>query len=149
MLSMARFLKNSFIPVNRIPPEVLSLVLDHYEEHYMDQGLIRLTHETCLDLTDIDKTVTYLRRSGSSPLHIRATNGMGGAHLNRALSLVIPHIPSLQSFTIHARAIPDILHNSRCHAPLLEELDIDIIFPNTQILDATLFNGNLSSLQDQ
>ena len=162
VLNMARFLKNSFIPVNRIPPELLSLVPDYYEEHYVDQGLIMLTHVcrrwreafisrsslwTCLDLTDINKTETYLRRSGSSPLRIRATNGMRGAHLNHALSLIIPYIPSLQSFTIHARAIPDILHHSCCHAPLLEELDIDIIFPNAQILDATLFNGDLSSLR--
>ena len=43
VLSLIRSVKNSFAPINRIPPEVLLLIPD-YDNDDMDQGLITLTH---------------------------------------------------------------------------------------------------------
>ena len=92
MLSLVRSVKNSFAPVNRIPPEILSLTPDYYEydeddvdEDKVDKDLIALTHVcrswrdvfisrsslwTRLDFTNVDKTRTYIHRSKSSPLEI-------------------------------------------------------------------------------
>ena len=36
MLGLVRSLKNSFAPINRIPPEILSLIPDYYDEHDAD-----------------------------------------------------------------------------------------------------------------
>ena len=102
---------------------------------------------THLDFNNIDKTRTYIQRSKSSPLNIFVSN-RGEARLNRALSLVIPHIPRLRSFVIYADSIPDILRDFCCTAPILEDLVIDTISPDAQILDHTLFDGNLSSLRE-
>ena len=163
VLCLVRFLKNSFAPINRIPPEVLSLIPDHYNTDYADRGLITLTHVcrgwreifishsslwTHLNLTNIEKTRAYIQRSKSSPLNIRVENRGSEIYLNHTLPLVIPHVPRLKSFVVHAAAIPHILRHFRCHAPLLERLDIGNTSPHAQILDNALFDGDLSPLRD-
>ena len=44
VLSLVRSVKNSFAPVTRIPPEILSDIPDYYDEDDVDQDLITLTH---------------------------------------------------------------------------------------------------------
>ena len=44
VLRLVRSIKNSLTPVNRIPPEILSLIPDHYDEDHADRDLIASTH---------------------------------------------------------------------------------------------------------
>ena len=163
MLRLVRSLKNSLAPVNRIPPEVFSLIPNHYDAHPTDRDLIRSTHVcrswretlisrsslwTHLDFTNVDKTRALIRRSKSSPLDIHVGDQGRKKYLDHALSLVFPHIPRLRSLVISAIAIPDILRNFHCHVPLLENLEITSPSRNVHTLDIALFGGNLSSLRE-
>ena len=162
MLRLVRSLKNSFAPISRIPPEVLSLIPDYYNTHFVDQGLITLTHVshgwremfisrsslwTNLNFTNIERTRAYIQRSKSSPLNISIGNGGIEAYLNNVLPLVIPHIPGMKSLTIRTVITPDILRHFHFRAPLLERLDIENTSPDVQIFDNALFNGDLSPLR--
>ena len=151
-------------PINQIPPEVLSLIPDYSDEDYHGscQGQITLTH-VCrswrdiftsrsslwagLDLTSMVKTRTFIQRSKFSPLDVYASNLSDEIYLDDALSLIIPHIPRLRSLTFRSNAIPDTLRNFHCHAPLLEDLEIVIYSPQTEMLDIPLLNGDLQSLR--
>ena len=44
VLRLVRSIKNSLAPISRIPPEILSLIPDHYDKYRADQNLIALTH---------------------------------------------------------------------------------------------------------
>lgn len=108
VLSLVRTIKNSFAPINRIPPEVLSFIPDYWDndEDDPDQDLIMLTH-VCRGLTDIfisrsflwsyldfasvDKTCTYIQRSKSSPLEICFEKDEDNTYLDDAFFLVTPH----------------------------------------------------------
>ena len=159
VLCLIRSIKNSFAPMNRIPPEVLQLIPDHCEDE-MDQSLIALTHVcrgwrdiftsrsslwTRLDFKNIDKTCTYIKRSQSSPLEIclRPRNVIADA-----FPLIAPHILRLKSLTIKTLDLPNVLTYICFHAPLLERLDIDINSGRDRVLDSVLFNGNLPSLRE-
>lgn len=159
---MVRSLKNSFLPISRIPPEVLSLIPDYCEEEYVDRASITLTHVcrrwreafisrstlwTHLDCMDVDKTRTYIQRSKSSPLRIFIFDTWGKRCPNHAFSLVIPHISRIRSLMILAGAIPDLLRHFCCHPPLLEELDINITLLPTLTIDNAMFGGDLSPLR--
>ena len=76
VLSLIRSIKNSFASINRIPPEVLSLVPGCYVKDRAGQDLIKLTHVcsgwrntfiscpplwTQLDFKNVDKTRTYIQ----------------------------------------------------------------------------------------
>ena len=170
MLSLVRSVKNSFAPVNRIPPEILSLTPDYYEydeddvdEDNVDKDLITLTHVcrswrdvfisrpslwTRLDFTNVDKTRTYIHRSKSSPLEINLDQHQENPYLDDAVLLVIPHIRRLKSLTIYAEVIPDVIKHFSCHAPLLEKLDVDLTDFHTPTFDYPLFKGDLSSLRE-
>ena len=150
VLSLVRTLKNSFTPINQIPPEVLSLIPGHCDD---GEDLITLTHVcrgwrdvftscsplwTRLDFINVDKTRTYIQRSQSSPLDICLKYT---GHLDDAFSLAIPHLHRLKSLTIRMDALPDILTHFRCQAPLLEELNIALYRDRNPILDNMLFGG--------
>ncbi|KAF9647955.1 hypothetical protein BDM02DRAFT_3068589, partial [Thelephora ganbajun] len=77
-----RSIKN-FAPINRIPPEVFSLVPGYWDKHDMDKNLATLTHVcrgwrevlignsslwTRLNSMNADKTRVYIKRSKSMPL---------------------------------------------------------------------------------
>lgn len=47
VLSLVRTMRNGFAPINRIPPEVFSLVPKHWSHAEMDKNLITLTHVCC------------------------------------------------------------------------------------------------------
>ena len=171
MLRLVRSLKNSFAPINQIPPEVLLLIPGYFNEdddgdgdndNNTDQGLITLTHVchgwrdvftscsslwTRLDFTNVEKTRTYIQRSRSSPLEICLEKGQDTSFLDDAFSLVIPYLRQLKSLTICAGDLPDALRHFRCQAPLLEELSIFLYKDHNQILDGALFGGDLSSLR--
>ena len=161
MLRLVRSLKNTFAPINRIPPEVLSLIPKYHTTRYMDQSLITLTHVcrgwreifnshsslwTHLNFTNIERTRAYIQRSKSSLLNISIGNRGIKTYLNHTLPLVIPHVSRLRSLVVNAPSIPDVLRHFRCHAPLLEQLDIENTSPDVQILNA-LFGGDPSHLR--
>lgn len=155
VLRLVRSIKNSFAPINRIPPEVLSLIPGYYDEDDTDQASITLTHVchswrdtftscsslwTRLDLTNVDKTHAYIQRSRSAPFKLCL---VGGRVIDDAFAMMIPHTHRFKSLTIDAKALPSIL---RYRMPLLEKLDIYIYPANGTVLDDTLFGGDLSSL---
>ena len=99
VLNFVRSAKNSFAPINKIPPEVLSLIAHHC---YRDEDLTTLTHVyyrwrkiliscpslwTCSDCKNVDKTCVYLKRSKASALKIRL-----GEYLEEAFHLTIPYL---------------------------------------------------------
>ena len=164
MLSLVRSIKNSLAPINRIPPEVLSLIPDYCndDDDDADQDLITLTHVcrgwrdtfisrsslwTQLDFMNVDKTRTYIQRSKSSPLELHLERDEDNTYRDDAFSLVTPHIHRIKSLTIYADALPDALRYFNCRAPLLEELDIDLTSPRAPVLNSALFGGDLSSLR--
>ena len=158
VLALVRSAKNSFAPVNRIPPEILSLVPDYFGGD--DKQLIALTHVcrswrdtfifrpslwTQPDFKNIDKTRAYIQRSQSSPLKLCLGDDKA---IDDAYHLIIPHLSRVKSLTVDARALPDVLGHFRCDAPLLETLHIKITFEHDPVLDDALFNGKLSSLRE-
>ena len=166
ILGLARSLKNSFAPVNRIPSDVLSLLPDYCDEYDVDESLINSTHVCCswreilisrsslwtnLDFKNVNKTQTYIQRSRSSPLNI-TLRYIKGTTFDHAFSLVIPHISRLQSLAIYGIVPPKVLRHFRCPAPLLEQLDIDIRQSSRGLngtrFDGALFNGELPSLRE-
>ena len=105
VLSLVRSVKNSFAPINRIPPEILSLVPDYYDKNGTDRDLATSTHVcrgwrevfiarfslwTRLDFTNARKTRTYIQRSKSSPLEIHLEKNQDNTYLENARSLATP-----------------------------------------------------------
>ena len=160
VLRLVRSMKNSFAPVNRIPPEVLSLIPDHYGEDDTDQDFIALTH-VCrgwrnifisraslwirLKFKDVEKTRTYIQRSQSSPLKLYLDSY---SIIDDAFSLMIPHIRRVKSLTVGLLALPDHLEHFRCQTPLLEKLEIHTSAVDCPVLDGALFDGDLSRLRE-
>ena len=170
VLRLVRSIKNSFAPISRIPPEVLSLIPDYYcdrdgggdegDGDGMDRDLVALTHVchgwrdtfasrsslwTRLSFTNVDKTRTYIQRSQSAPLKLYLEDH---TVIDDAFELVIPHLGRLKSLAINTEVFPSVLKHFRCHAPLLEYLDIYTSRPAGPILDRALFNGDLLSLRE-
>ena len=123
VLSLDLSVKKPLAPVNRIPAEVLSLIPDHLDEDKgdADQDLIALTHVsrnwrsalvsrsslwTRLDCMDIDKTRTYIQRSGLFPLEILLKKDKDDGYLDDAFALVIPHIHRIKSLTRTSYQLP-------------------------------------------
>ena len=161
-------MKNAFAPINRIPPEVLTLIPDYCWWH-RDNGPIAviLTHVcrawreifsshsslwTEFDCLNADKTRVYLERSKSSPINlwILRKNGLSP---NDPLLQVIPHATSRLKY-LYVSAMPENVGDITIHlshpAPLLEDLSIDCAdgpgAPSNFVLPPSLFNGDLSSL---
>ena len=157
VLRLIRSVKNSFAPINQIPPEVISIIPDYYGEDG-DRVLVTLTHVchgwrdifvsrsslwTRLHFTNVDKTRNWIERSQSSPLKLY----LGPCKpIHGAFKLVMPHINRLGSLTINARALPSVLEHFHCRTPLLEKLDISST--GDPVLDDALFDGDLSSLRE-
>jgi len=160
VLCLVRSFKNLFAPINEIPHDVLSLLPDYWNEYRKDQNLITLTH-VCrgwrgtftsrsslwarLDFSNVDKTRTYIERSGSFPLEIHL-DGQDTRHLD-TFSLAIPHLHRLKSLSMSVNVLPDVLKHFCCQTPLLEDLRICLYSSHNPTLDRTLFDGDLSSLR--
>ena len=154
---MIRSIKNTFAPINRVPPEVLSLIPDYFST---DNELITLTHVcrswreiftshaslwTFLDCTNFDKTDVYIQRSRGSPLEIYLT----GSYSDDALFLALPLINQLKALTVSgSRNVLSLTKYFDSHAPLLEKLDIQVRRASPAPIESTIFGGNLSPLRE-
>ena len=168
VLRLIRAWKNMLAPINKIPPEILTLVPDFLDTEDRDERIIALTHVcrtwreafvsrsslwTNFDCLDGEKTRVYLERSGSSPINL-------SLDLNKGISLcdplfqIIPHATGrLASLLIEGmpEKIPAVTPHLSRPAPLLRCLSIcsdrGCAPERCPILASTLFNGDLSSLR--
>ena len=157
-------MKNSFSPINRIPPGLFLLILKHWGKHDIDKNTITLTHVcrgwrdvliadpslwTHLDCTNVEKTRVYIERSKSSHLEISLRKSENATYLEDAFLLVVPHIGRFGSLTIVGTEdlLQNLTQHISCSAPLLKELTINIECGTYPILDITLFDGDLSLLR--
>lgn len=154
---MIRSIKNTFAPIDRVPPEVLSLIAGYFST---DNELITLTHVcrswreiftshaslwTFLDCTSFDKTDVYIQRSRGSPLEIYLT----GSYSADALFLALPLINQLKALTVSgSRNVLSLTKYFDSHAPLLEKLDIQVRRASPAPIESTIFGGNLSPLRE-
>ena len=121
VLQAARTIKNTFLPVNRLPPEILSTVL---ENRTSDLDLVAATHvcrhwRSILISTpsfwtrfrfqptrDVSRALTYFERSKSAPIDIEM-NVHSQLDLEFSKHLA-PHIARTRSLTIGGD--PDLVH---------------------------------------
>lgn len=120
---------NSIAPINRIPPEVLLLIPDHYDERDRDKCILTST-QVCrgwrdmyislwsqLDLTNVDRIRTYTRRIPPAPFEIRIRKKDDEIEANTFL-LMIPHIHLLKSLTIERdTTLPSVLGKFKHRTP--------------------------------
>ena len=158
---MARSIKNTFAPINRVPPDIFSLIPYYCKT---DRELITLTHVcrdwreillsraslwTFLDCTDLDKTNAYIRRSNDAPLEICLEAHEDAHYSNDALLLTLPHIGRLEALTLVGFSgnldILKLTEHFGSRAPILGKLDI-CIFDDTPV-EITVFDGDLSPLR--
>ena len=162
VLSLVRSMKNTIAPVNRTPPEVLSLIPDYWGDYKKDRNLIRLTHVcrswreifisrpslwTCLDFWNTDKTRAYTERSKCVPLKIY----LQPPYEEGAFLLAIPHIHRLKTLLVSgnpAQVIPVLAEHFSRPFPLLDKLKICFRFDQVPTLPGGLFDGGLSSLRE-
>ena len=166
VLSLVRYAKNSLAPISQIPRAILSLIPNHWERQdaETDKALITLTHVcrgwrelfisqsslwTRLDFMNVDKTLTYIKRSRSSPLDVVLFKNEQRSCLEGAFVLAVPHTRRFKSFTMTAVGTSDLQRLSKhltLPAPYLKELTISFACRPATVLDVTLFNGDFSSL---
>ena len=159
-------MKNNLAPVNRIPPEVFSTIPDYWaDEDGAEQHLITATHVcrgwrnlfnsrpslwTQLDCTHVEKTRVYVERSKSFPLDVCLWEEDDDPYSNEAFLLTIPHFSRIRNLTLFGFSddlVNVISQHLRWPAPALEELKIRFHdFPCP--IEATIFEGNLSSLRE-
>jgi hypothetical protein len=156
-------------PINRIPPEVLSLVPDFFDMGYKTHRLIALTHvcrawrETFISCSSLwtdfhyddlnaDLTRVFLERSKSSPISLWISEE-GDLSPHSMFLQVVPHaIGRLRSLDINGTVgnLHDITAHLSQSAPLLEDLSINgnciSESRSNPILTTALFNGDLPSL---
>ena len=168
ILQLVRSWRNTAAPINRIPPEILAQIPEFWNAHHSGQDVVALTHvcrtwrETFishsalwadLDCMGMDKTRTYLERSGSCPINLSLFR-------DAALSLcdpfiqIIPHaVGRLKSLTVQGTLenLQDITAHLSHPAPLLEEMLVYGCYqPGSEenpMLTPALFNGDLSPLR--
>jgi len=167
VLRLVQSVRNTFAPINQIPPEVFSLIPDYWGGDHTEQDLIALTHVchgwrevftsrsslwTYLDCKDIDQTRAYIERSRFLPLEIFLRKSKNTSYCNDALLVAAPHINRLGSLTIcvFSNILLDLLNHFPFPAPLLTELkiilDLQGLSPGPVIPD-TLLPGHLSPLR--
>ena len=128
-------------PINRIPPEILSLVPDFLDPEDQDEDVIVLTHVcrawrkvfvsqsslwTSFHCVDEEKTRVYFERSKSSPISLSLARSERISHWD-PLFQIIPHATGrLKSvFVEGASAYMQVLTSHLSHpAPLLQHLSI-------------------------
>jgi len=160
-------MKNTFAPINRIPPEVLTLVPDYWEDDNNDGALIGLTHVcrgwrelfvscpslwTRLDCIHVGKTRAYIERSKTSPLEICLGEFDADVFITgEAVLLAAPHFGRLRTLSvlgISIVALPSLVEFFSCSVPFLSRLKINFICDEVPVLPNTLFDGDLSSLRE-
>jgi len=169
VLRLARSQRNGLAPINRIPPEVLALIPKYWNEDVRDRATVALTHVcqawrdifisnstlwTNFDCEEIDKTLVYLHRSGSSPINVRLKRDEGLSPYDPFLQIIPQVAPRLKSVAIHGTSenIQEITAQLSYPTPLLESLTIETNAESSPqrgpVITAKLFNGDLSSLRE-
>jgi len=169
VLSLIRSRRNRFAPINRIPPEVLTLIPDFWDKDVREQATITLTHVcriwreifisrsvlwTNFDCEDIDKTLIYLNRSGRSPINVQLER-YDDLSPHDPFFQVVPHT-TIRLKSVAIRGTPENVQKATVQlfhpAPLLESLTIEAKCENSPqrcpVIPTTLFNGDLSSLRE-
>jgi len=160
-------MRNALAPINRAPPEVLSLIPGYREDGDRDEASIKLTHVcrywrqifvscpslwTRLDCKNVEKTRVCIERSKNSPLEIHLDGRGAIGHHEEVLLLAVPHVKALSVSNCHSRHSTVVLQTLVEHfsrpVPLLEKLKIDLACYSTRTLPDTLFGGDLSSLRE-
>ena len=156
-------------PINQLPPEVLTLISDFWNEDVRDRAMIALAHvcralrEIFISQTslwtdfyceDMDKTHVSLDCSGPSPVNAWLERYQGTPPHDPPLH-VIPHaIAQLKSMVIHGypENIQEVTTQLSHPAPLLESLRIEVngwpLMGDGPLIATTLFNGDFPSLHD-
>ncbi|KAF9647935.1 hypothetical protein BDM02DRAFT_3187559 [Thelephora ganbajun] len=163
VLRLVRSIKNKLAPINRIPPEVFSLIPEYWDKNDMDKNLITLTHVchgwrevlighsslwTRLDCADAEKTRVYIERSKSLPLEIALRRREYSSYLRDVFLMVMPHISRAKSINIvgDKNILQTFTEYASCPVPLLRELIINLPYKSSSALSTTLFNGDFPSL---
>lgn len=167
VLSLLLPMKNTFAPINRIPPDVFSLIPDYWGHQNAEQDIISLTHVchdwrkiftsrpsfwTHLDCRNTDKTRVYIERSKSLPLEISLGQSRCIPYCNDALLMTVTHTNRLSSLTIflylYSKTLSDLLNHFPFPAPLLKELTIVVEqhFSPDPIIPGTIFPEHLPPL---
>ena len=162
VLRLVRAVKNTIAPINRIPPELLSLI-PQYWTISKDKDLVALTHVcwrwretftgcpslwTRLDCKHAEKTRAFIERSASLPLEIKHPQYEDQYDLD-AIPLVGPHAGRVVSIEIGGEEEDlfwSFVEHFSCPVPLLRDLNISFNLDNPPTLNDALFDGNLSSL---
>ena len=161
VLRLIRSWKNRIAPVNRIPPEILSLVPDFLNTN-RDEAVIALTHVcqawreafvsrpilwTNLDCKNVDKTRIYFERSKSTPIDLSIYCDSVG-FFNAPLELIVGATGRLKSLETEVAPLDLQRISLRLShpTPLLEALSIGS--HGHAVLPSSLFNGDLSSLRE-
>ena len=167
-------MQNTFAPISRIPPDVLSLIPDYWERlrdrdwRDADRDVVSLTHVcrgwreiftsrsslwTHLDCKNSDKTHAYIERSRSLPLEVSAVQS-DRTYSNDILLGLAPHTNRFGSLSIYlpSQTLQDgVLDHFTSPAPLLKKLKIVLgrkySHSNASIL-STIFPEHLSPLRD-
>jgi len=160
---LIRSVKNSFAPINQIPPEVLSLIPDHWDYDGTDQDLITLTHVcrtwrtiftsrpslwSYLECRDVDKTRVYIERSKVSPLEVYIEDSPDDPYIKYAVLLMTQLINRLKCLTISAEGVSHLFDHFACRAPLLKTLAITFSDLPPPALSNTFLDGDFSSLDE-
>jgi len=156
---------NALAPINRIPPDVLSMIPNYWEDDDRDKGLIGLTHVcrswrdiitsrpllwTRLDCTSVSKTKLYIERSKSCPLEISLKDAYVTSYREKAFIPTVPHIDRFRTLSVSGEpteALPFLVRHFSCPVPLLDTLKISLVIDQAPIPSDNLFNGDLSSLR--
>ena len=165
---MIRSFRNAVAPINKIPPEILTLIPDFWRRKD-DSHLIALTHVcrtwreiftsrsslwTRFGCENADKIRVYLERSKSSPIHLRVFRGQPLLPNDPFLEIDPPAISRLKSIEVHGWLDPvqEIIPRLSHPAPLLESLTIKADrsprLGRIPVVTNTLFDGDLSSLRE-
>ena len=169
VLQLIRSWRNRLAPINKVPPEILTLVPDFLDGNDgKDEGVIALTHVcrawreafttrsslwTDLYCVDPDKSEVYLERSKPVPINLSLYRRDGLSPHDPFFQIIPRAIRRLKSLSVEGtpRNLQDITVHLSHPAPLLEELSIHGGCENAPhrnpVLTSTLFNGDLSSLR--
>ena len=168
VLNLVRSVKNTLAPINKIPPEVLSLIPNHWQCSDGDEDLIALTHVchswrelftscpllwTRMDCTNVDKTKIYIERSKSSPLEIHLERSNDRSYREAALVLAATHVGRLRTISAEGdltRIRTVLVKHFPCPVPSLKTLNIKHFrsYGTPPTLPNELFNGVFSSLHE-
>ena len=151
-------------PVNRIPPEVLTLIPDSWDKVSRGKDLIALTHVcrawremfisrsslwTDFHCVDADKTRVYLERSKSSLITLLLDRDEYQPPYGPCLQIISRDIGRLKSLVIQGTQenLQDIATYLSHPTPLLEDVEINGHSQDYPTLTTAFFDGDLSFLR--